>query len=109
MAPIPRKNLIMLEPLTNPQIRHLKALAQRLEATLKIGKQGLSDGFVQSLNQELDRHELVKVKFAEFKEEKKALSPELAEKTQSHLVMRVGNVAVYFRRQPDPQKQKIKF
>jgi RNA-binding protein len=87
----------MLEPLTNPQIRKFKAAAQSLEPILKIGKAGLSAGFIDSVNTALAQHELVKIKFAEFKEQKKALAPELAEKTASHLVMRVGNVMVLHR------------
>ena len=78
----------MLEPLTNQQIRKFKAAAQLMEASLKVGKAGLSDGFIRTVSAELDRHELVKIKFAEFKEEKKTLAPLLAEKTASHLVMR---------------------
>jgi RNA-binding protein len=90
----------MPEPLTNFQIRKFKAAAQLMEPTLKIGKAGLSDGFVRTVADELDRHELVKIKFAEFKEEKKTLAPLLAEKTSSHLVMRVGNVMVLHRPKP---------
>jgi RNA-binding protein len=95
--------------LTNPQIRKLKALAQRMDATLKVGKHGLSDAFLHSLDEELTRHELVKVKFAEFKEQKKELAPQLAAKTSSELIMLVGNVAVLFRRNPEPDKQRIQF
>ena len=90
----------MLEPLTNPQIRKFKAAAQLMEASLKIGKAGLSDGFINTVSAELDRHELIKIKFAEFKEEKKTLAPLLAEKTASHLIMRVGNVMVLHRPKP---------
>ncbi len=87
----------MLEPLTNAQIRKFKAAAQLMEPALKVGKAGLSDGFIATVMAELARHELVKIKFAEFKEEKKTLAPLLAEKTGSHLVMRVGNVMVLHR------------
>jgi RNA-binding protein len=87
----------MLEPLTNPEIRRLKAAAQHLDPILKIGKAGLSDGFVQSVNDALSRHELVKIKFVEFKDQKKELAPQLADRTASHLVMRVGNVMVLHR------------
>jgi len=90
----------MLEPLTNPQIRKFKAAAQLMDASLKVGKSGLTDGFIRTVSAELDRHELVKIKFAEFKEEKKTLAPLLAEKTGSHLVMRVGNVMVLHRPKP---------
>jgi len=90
----------MLEPLTNPQIRKFKAAAQHLEPMLKVGKAGLSEGFIRSVDLALAQHELVKIKFAEFKEKKKELAPQLAEKTASHLVMCVGNVMVLHRPKP---------
>jgi RNA-binding protein len=90
----------MLEPLNNSQIRKFKAVAQSLEPMLKVGKAGLSEGFIRSVDMALAQHELVKIKFAEFKEQKKELAPQLAEKTASHLVMRVGNVMVLHRPKP---------
>jgi RNA-binding protein len=57
----------------------------------------LSEGFIRSVEVALAQHELVKIKFVEFKEQKKELAPQLAEKTASHLVMRVGNVMVLHR------------
>ena len=87
----------MLKPLANPEIRRLKAAAQLLDPILKIGKAGLSDGFVQSVNEALSQHELVKIKFVEFKDQKKDLAPQLADRTASYLVMLVGNVMVLHR------------
>jgi RNA-binding protein len=87
-------------PLTNAQIRAFKAQAQRLKATLKIGKEGLSPRFLAALDEILKHHELVKVKFDDFKELKKELAPQLAEKSGSHLVTRVGNVVVLYRPKP---------
>jgi RNA-binding protein len=89
-----------LAPLANAQLRALKSRGQLLKAALKIGKEGLSPGFFAALNDALSRQELVKVKFDDFKERKKELAPQLAEKTGSHLVMRVGNVAVLYRPKP---------
>jgi len=83
--------------LTNSQTRALKAQAQRMKATLKIGKDGLSQQFLAALDDALNHHELVKVKFDDFKDQKKELSPQLAEKSGSHLVTRVGNVVVLYR------------
>jgi RNA-binding protein len=95
--------------LPNPKIRHLKALAQRLNPLVQIGKAGLSDPFLRGLNEALDQHELVKVKFGELKEQKKELAPVIAEKTTSQLIMQVGNVIVLYREQPDPARRKIQF
>jgi len=98
-----------MEPLTGSQKRQLKSIAQRLEATVRVGKNGLSDGFFKELNDALERTELVKVRFADLKEEKKVLAPQIAEKSGSHFVTRVGHVAVYFRQHSDPEKRRIKF
>jgi len=89
-----------MDSLSNAQIRELKAQAQRLKAALKVGKEGLSPQFLAALDDVLKHHELVKVKFEEFKEQKKEVAPQLAEKSGSHLIMRVGNVAVLYRAKP---------
>ena len=93
--------------LTNAQIAKLKGIAQRMDATLKVGRAGLSDGFLQSVRDALAHRELIKVKFDEFKDQKKTLAPELAEKTESRLVTLIGNVAVLYRQNADPEKRKI--
>ena len=90
----------MLPRLPNPEIRKLKATAQRLKATFKIGKSGLSPQFLQSIDEGLRHQELLKVKFDDFKDQKKELAPLLAEKTSSHLIHLVGNVAVLYRPKP---------
>jgi RNA-binding protein len=72
-----------------------------MKATFKVGKAGLSPQFLQSVDEGLKHHELIKVKFDEFKDQKKELAPVLAEKTSSHLIMQVGNVVVLYRRKPD--------
>ncbi len=56
------------------------------------------------MDRNLKCHELVKVKFGEFKEQKKELTPQLAEKSGSHLVTRVGNVVVLYRPKPAEEK-----
>jgi len=91
--------------LTNEQIRAFKAQAQKLKATLKIGKEGLSPQFLAALDDALKHHELVKVKFDGFKDQKKELSPQLAEKSGSHLVTLIGNVAVLYRRKSLVEKR----
>lgn len=84
-------------PLTNAQIRTFKAQAQRMKATIKLGKDGMSPQFLAALEHALQHQELVKVKLDDFKEQKKELAPQLAEKTQSHLITRVGHVVVLYR------------
>lgn len=97
----------MNAPLPNSTISKLKSLAQKLDPVLALGKSGASDAFIKSLDEALGIHELVKMKFAAFKDERKTLAPQLAEKTNSHLVWIVGHVAVFYRQQPDAAKRKV--
>jgi RNA-binding protein len=94
-----------MQSLTNAQIRELKARAQLMKPTLKVGHDGLSAEFIAALSGALDRQALVKVKFSDFKDQKKELAPQLASRTGSELIMRVGNVAVLFR--PKPADDKV--
>jgi RNA-binding protein len=90
----------MVSPLSNAEIRELKARAQMLKPVLRIGKSGLSAEFVKSLNEALQQHELVKVKFTEFKEKRRELASLLAETTGCNLVTMVGHVVVLYRKKP---------
>ena len=90
----------MSTPLSNPDKRALKSRAQHLEPMVKVGHAGVSDGFLRSLDAALLQHELVKIKFTDFKEQKHELAPQIAEKTGSEIVAQVGNVAVFYRAKP---------
>jgi RNA-binding protein len=94
-------------PLTGAQRKFLRSLAHSLEPLALLGKQGLSDGFVNSVAAALDAHELVKVRFNEFKDDKRALLDELAARTESEVVGLVGHVATLYKRQEDDQRRKI--
>jgi len=90
-----------LQPqLTSADKRHLKGRAQLLEPVLKVGRNGIAAPFPASVETELARHELIKIKFVEFKEQKHELAARLAEETGSALVQVVGNVAVLYRPKP---------
>jgi RNA-binding protein len=93
--------------LSNPQLRKLKVLAQRLDPVLHLGKAGLTDAFLASVEQALNDHELIKVKFAAFKEERRSLGAEMAARTHSELVWIVGHVTVLYREQADPARRHV--
>ena len=94
------------KPVAGRELRDLKAKAQRLKPLVRLGKEGISAPFLAALEQTLNDHQLVKLKFDEFKDQKKELSPQLAEKSGSHLVSRVGNVVVLYRSKPILEQPK---
>jgi RNA-binding protein len=86
-----------MEKLSNSLLKQLKGKAQLLDPILWVGNQGVTDAFINSLDQSLNLHQLVKIKFSAFKDKKKELCPVLAEKTSSHVILRVGNTVVLYR------------
>jgi RNA-binding protein len=80
-----------------PKLSELKSRAQLLKPAIKLGKAGASPELLAELGKLLDLHGLVKLRFEGFKEERKTLSKELAEKTRATLVQQVGHTAVYYR------------
>lgn len=91
-----------VEKLPNALVRQLKARAQNLDPVIKVGHAGLTPDLIKSLDAALALHELVKVKFTGLKEQKHELSPQLAQRTSSHLVWTIGHCAVLFRPKPRP-------
>ena len=88
--------------------KYLRKLAHRLRPVVHIGKGGLTDNVIESVNQALYDHELIKAKFVEFKEEKRPLSEEVAQRTESHRVGLIGNIAILYREHPEEEKRKIR-
>ena len=89
--------------------QYLRGLAHGLKPLVLIGKEGLTKGTIQAADEALSLHELIKVKFNDFKEssQKTALTDELARKTNSSLVGLIGHTASLFRPQADPGKRAI--
>ncbi|HOZ61293.1 MAG TPA: ribosome assembly RNA-binding protein YhbY [Smithellaceae bacterium] len=88
--------------------KYLRAQAHHLKPVVIIGAKGVTDGLIASVDLALKDHELIKVKFGEFKEAKKEISGQIAQATKSELVGRVGNIAILYRQNPEPGKRKIK-
>ena len=87
--------------------KFLRGLAHHLDPVAKVGKNGVTDALMAAVAKGLDDHELIKVKFIGFKDEKRALSTQIAERAGCEQVGLIGNIALYYRRQPDKDKRKI--
>lgn len=94
--------------LNSRQKKNLRAKAHDLKPIVLIGKSGVSDGCIQSINEAIDAHELIKVKFIEHKDNKKELSDTICKKTDSEIVGNIGHTIMLFRQNPDQEKQKYK-
>ncbi len=94
--------------LNNTQKQHLRRLAHELKPVVQIGKNGVTDQVHATIDHELNAHELIKVKFMDFRDEKKELTDDIVAASRSALISLIGNVAILYREQADPEKRRIR-
>ena len=91
--------------ITSKERAQLRSQAQSLSAVVMVGHDGITEGVINALDAALTDHELVKVRFQDFKDMARELSTELASKTQSLLVSVTGFTAVFYRQNPETNKR----
>ena len=91
------------------QRKYLRGLAHKLKPVVMIGQKGLTDKVLRSAEQAFEGHELIKIKFNDFKEkeQKKEISERLKSKTGSEIVGTIGHTVILYKQQEDPEKRKI--
>lgn len=93
--------------LTGEQRRKLKSMAHNLNPMVQIGKKGLTEEQIETISKALFDHELIKVKFNDFKSVKDELSQRIADLTGSDIVDVIGNTLILYKMNPDPSKREI--
>ena len=93
--------------LSSSQRSYLRSQAHHLEPVVLIGKHGITDGTIESIDRVLETRELIKIKFREFKDEKLSLSEKIIELTNSQIVGVIGHMVIIFRQNPDSNKRQI--
>ena len=92
----------------NPKQRSkLRSMAHKLRPIVIIGKSGITDGVIHSINTALESHELIKVKFSENKTLKDKFIDVVEKKLSGFVVGRIGHTLIIFRPQDDENKRKI--
>ena len=93
--------------LDSRQRRYLSSLAQSMDCLVTLGRAGATPELADRLGELLGLHELVKLRFGDFKESRRELAGALAQSTGSEVVRMIGFVAIFWKRNPDPDKRKI--
>ena len=98
-----------MDKLKGFQRKYLRSLAHNMKPIVLIGQKGITESVVTSVNESLNKHELIKIKFVEFKEktQKKEISGIIEKKTLSEMVGMIGHIAIFYRQNPDPEKRNI--
>jgi RNA-binding protein len=91
-----------LPSLTGAEKTRLRGLGQTLADGAWLGKDGVTPAFLAELNRQLDRHELVKLRFTggQDRHERGALCAAIAEAAPCLCVGSVGHTALFWRPRP---------
>ena len=95
-------------PLTGAQKSNLRGLGQKLDASLKVGRGGLTPEFFAELQKLLRARELVKLRFlGADRDERTVHCAKIADEGRCVCVGIVGHTALFYRQNPDPEKRVV--
>ncbi len=98
-----------MKKLTGLQAKYLRGLAHGLKPVVFVGQKGATDALIASTVQAFNRHELIKLRFIDFKEkkQKKEIAEAIEVKTGCLLAGMIGHVAIFYKQHDDPEKRRV--
>jgi RNA-binding protein len=98
-----------MKKLTGIQAKYLRGIAHALKPVVFVGQKGVTNALIKSTEEAFQRHELIKVKFIDFKEkeQKKEIAAAIENKTDSRIAGMIGHIAIFYKPHKDPDKRKI--
>ncbi len=87
--------------------RELRRLAHSLRPAVQLGGAGLTAALIDAVDQALEDHELIKLRLAGERNERRDLAEQAADRTDSTLAGLVGHVAILYRAARDPNRRRI--
>jgi RNA-binding protein len=95
--------------MNSSQRKYLRGLAHGLKPVVFVGQKGVTATLGEAINEALDTHELIKIKFVEFKEKahKTAITERIETDTGAVLAGLIGHTAIIYRPHKDPEKRRI--
>ena len=96
--------------LTSKERSNLRSLAQKIEPITQVGKYGVNDALIESLDSAIEKRELIKITVLE----NSGLVPkeagfEIAEELKAEFVCATGRKLVFYRRSKKPKVEHIVF
>jgi len=88
------------------QRQYLRSKAHHLKPIIIIGKNNLSEGAFNSINEAFAAHELIKIKVIDNKKKKEYIS-KISEQIKCHIVGDIGKTMIFYKKNDNPDLIKI--
>jgi RNA-binding protein len=98
-----------MEPITSAQKKFLRGLAHDLKPVAQIGQRGLTPNLYAQIEADLLSHELIKIRFVDFKQKSAKLQilEALTAHCNCHLAGQIGHTAILYRPHPEKDRRHI--
>lgn len=96
-----------LKKLTNKQLKYLRGLGHHLTPVAMIGREGITDSVINSINEVILAHELIKIKVQNnCPLDKKEAAAELSRQIKGTVIQIIGNIVILYRENIDKAVDK---
>ena len=86
-----------MKKLSSRQRNILRKEAHTLKPVVMIGKNGVTPELIAAVDAALTDHELIKIKYQDFKEDRRALTGALSDSVKANVISVIGNIAILYR------------
>lgn len=94
--------------LSKQQQKHLRKEGMELSPIFQIGKNGLSEEQIKSINEALETRELIKISLLQNTDETpKEVAEVIAEQTQANVIQVIGKTVVLFKKSSHEDNRRI--
>ena len=93
-----------MSDLTSKQRKYLRAAAHHIDPVVLIGKNGFYDGASFAIDNALNIHELIKIKFREFKD----IAIQISKELKCEIIGQVGHTIILYRFNAKLEKHNYK-
>lgn len=97
-----------MSDLTSKQRKYLRAAAHHINPVVLIGKNGFCEGASFAIDNALNIHELIKIKFREFKDKKREISIRISNELKCEIIGQMGNTIILYRFNAELEKHNYK-
>ena len=100
---------VVMKRLEGFQKKYLRGLAHSMNPVVIIGQKGYSDTVISAIDSALTTHELIKIKFIDFKDksQKNELLESIVKNSKCEDVGMIGHTAILYRENHEPENRKI--
>lgn len=94
--------------LTSKNIKQLKKEAHHLNPIFQVGKNGVTDNFIEQIDAVFEKRELIKVSVLQnCLEDKDDIAEEISRNTESNIVSIIGNTIIIYRQSKENKQIEL--